>query len=93
MPSYMMAYESRGRRMTQLLVRDLQVETVQRLKVHAQRRGRSLQGELEAILEAAAGYSPEEARAVSQAWQARLAGREFSDSAEMIREDRERRRA
>ena len=75
--------------MTQLLIRDMQVETVQRLKARAKRHGRSLQGEVKAILEAAAGYSMQEARAVSEGWAARLAGRGFSDSAELIREDRE----
>jgi plasmid stability protein len=76
--------------MHQLLIRDLQTETVQRLKARAKRHGRSLQGEVKAILEAAAGYSMEEAQAVSQDWAERLAGREFSDSAGLIREDRER---
>jgi plasmid stability protein len=76
--------------MMQLLIRDLQAETVQRLKTRAKRHGRSLQGEVKAILEAAAGYSMAEAHAVSVAWAARLAGREFSDSADLIREDRER---
>jgi len=74
----------------QLLIRDLQAETVQRLKTRAKRHGRSLQGEVKAILEEAAGYSMQEAMAVSEQWAARLAGREFSDSAELIREDRER---
>lgn len=76
--------------MQQLLIRDLQAETVQRLKARAKRHGRSLQGEVKAILEAAAGYSMEEAQAVSQGWAERLAGREFSDSASLIREDRKR---
>jgi plasmid stability protein len=76
--------------MTQLLIRGMQAETVQRLKARAKRHGRSLQGEVKAILEAAAGYSMQEAHAVSDAWAARLAGREFSDSAALIREDRER---
>jgi plasmid stability protein len=76
--------------MAQLLIRDMQDETVQRLKARAKRHGRSLQGEVRAILEAAAGYSMQEAHAVSEAWAARLTGREFSDSAELIREDRQR---
>jgi plasmid stability protein len=74
----------------QLLIRDMQVETVERLKARAKRHGRSLQGEVKAILEEAAGYSMQEAHAVSEAWAARLAAREFSGSAELIREDRER---
>ncbi len=76
--------------MTQLLIRDLEGETVLRLKARARRHGRSLQGEVKAILEAAAGYSPEEAQAVSEAWHTRLAGWKFSDSADLIHEDRER---
>jgi predicted HicB family RNase H-like nuclease len=42
--------------MPQLLVRDLDPETVERLKLRARRHGRSLQGEVEAILEAAATF-------------------------------------
>ena len=76
--------------MTQLLIRDMQAETVQRLKARARRHGRSLQGEVKVILEAAAGYSMQEARAVSEGWAVRLDGREFSDSADLVREDRER---
>ena len=76
--------------MTQLLIRDMQAETVQRLKARARRHGRSLQGEVKVILEEAAGYSMQEARAVSEGWAVRLDGREFSDSADLVREDRER---
>ncbi len=73
-----------------LLMRDLRNETVERLKARAKRHGRSLQGEVKAILEAAAGYSMAEAEATSAGWHARLAGRAFSDSADLIREDRDR---
>lgn len=38
--------------MPQLLIRDLDAGTVERLKLRAQRHGRSLQGEVKAILEA-----------------------------------------
>ncbi len=76
--------------MSQLLVRDLDDETLQRLKLRARRNGRSLQGEAKAILEAAATYTMEEARAVSERWHERLAGGTFSDSADAIREDRDR---
>jgi antitoxin FitA len=74
----------------QLLIRDLQDETVQRLKSRAERNGRSLQGEVKLILEEAAGYSMQEALAASEELAARLAGRPFSDSAKLIRQDRER---
>lgn len=76
--------------MPQLLVRDLDTDTVERLKLRAQRHGRSLQGEVKAILQAAATFSMSEASSVAEGWQRKLAGRVYSDSAEDIREDRER---
>jgi plasmid stability protein len=77
--------------MAQVLVRDLDPTVVERLKQRAQWHGRSLQKEAKAILEAAASrYSMEEARAVVEGWHKRLAGQAFSDSVELIREDRER---
>jgi len=74
----------------QLLVRDLDADTVERLKLRAQRHGRSLQGEVKAILQAAATFSMSEADAVAEGWQRKLAGGVYRDSAEALREDRER---
>ncbi len=76
--------------MPQILVRDLDAGTVERLKLRAQRHGRSLQGEVKAILQAAATFSMSEASSVAEGWQRELAGRAYTDSAEAIREDRER---
>ena len=77
--------------MPQMLVRDLDPEVVERLKARARVHGRSLQKEVKAILEeAAATLSLSEAEEVAELWQKRLAGREYSDSAELVREDRER---
>ena len=77
--------------MAQMLVRDLDPEVVERLKARARVHGRSLQKEVKAILEeAAATLSLSEAEEVAKLWQKRLAGREYSDSAELVREDRER---
>ena len=76
--------------MPQLLVRDLDIGTVERLKQRAQRHGRSLQGEVKAILQAAATFSMSEAGSVADGWQRSLAGGVYRDSAETIREDRER---
>ena len=76
--------------MPQLLVRDLDPGTVERLKQRAQRHGRSLQGEVKAILQAAAIFSMSEAATVAEGWQRKLAGGAYRDSAETIREDRER---
>ena len=77
--------------MAQVLVRDLDADVVERLKDRASRHGRSLQKEAKAILEdAASRYTMEEAREAAERIRRRLAGRTFSDSAELIREDRER---
>ena len=77
--------------MAQVLVRDLDADVVERLKDRASRHGRSLQKETKAILEEASRrYGMEEARRVAEEWHERLAGRTFSDSAELIREDRDR---
>jgi len=74
---------------TQMLVRDLPPEVVERLKERARSNGRSLQKEVRAILEGAAEtYTPAEARKISEKWRERFAGQKFSDSAELIREDR-----
>lgn len=76
--------------MAQVLVRDLDSVVVERLKIRARQHGRSLQGEVKAILEAAAPISISEARNLAEEWQRRLAGKIRGDSSELIREDRER---
>ncbi len=76
--------------MAQILIRDLDDETVKRLKERARRHGRSLQGEAKLILAQAAGLSLREARELARQWQQKLAGRPFPDSTELIREDRQR---
>jgi antitoxin FitA len=79
--------------MPNLLVRDLDTKTVARLKARAKQHGRSLQGEVKAILEEAARTTTmEEFRQIAGRWQRQLEreGRHFSDSAELIREDRDR---
>ena len=77
--------------MAQLLVRDLDDRVVARLKERARRNRRSLQAETRAILEAAAiHYTRDEALEVFRSWQERFRGQPLSDSAELIREDRDR---
>jgi len=49
-----------------------------------------LQGEAKAILQAAATFTMDEARSVTEGWQHKLTGGAYRDSAEAIREDRER---
>jgi len=76
--------------MSNILVRDLDSRIVNRLKAVAKRHGRSLQGEVKAILLEAVSFLAAEARAASLRWQKRLAGRKFGDSSGLIREDRDR---
>jgi plasmid stability protein len=73
-----------------MLIRDLDDETIKRLKDRARRHGRSLEGEARLILTQAAGLSCDEARKLARQWHKKLAGRELPDSARLIREDRER---
>jgi plasmid stability protein len=76
--------------MAQILIRGLEDHVVARLKDRAVLHGRSLEGEARSILESASGFTAEEARRVVDNWQSRLAGRKFSDSVELLREDRRR---
>jgi plasmid stability protein len=76
--------------MAQLLVRNLEKETIERLKMRAKQHDRSLQGEVKLILQNAAKLSMAEAANIAKDWQKRLAGRKFTDSAILIREDRDR---
>jgi len=76
--------------MPDILVRGLDDETVKRLKARAKRNGRSLQGEAKRVLEQAAGMNAEEVAAMLDGWKKRFAGRRFADSADLMREDRER---
>jgi antitoxin FitA len=77
--------------MAQLLVRDLDAKVVARLKDQARQNHRSLQGEVKAILEQAAETATRgEALAMIDKWQRRWGERVFSDSTQLIREDRDR---
>jgi plasmid stability protein len=76
--------------MPQLLVRDLNEETIKGLKARAKKHQRSLQGEVKHILEEASLKSMEGARELAEKIRSRLAGSIFSDSSELIRQDRRR---
>jgi plasmid stability protein len=76
-------------RASSILVRGLDRKTVHRLKQRARLNGRSLHPEVKEILERAARtLTMREARRLSERWGRRLGGRSFSDSARLIREDR-----
>ena len=78
--------------MGSILVRGLDQKTIERLKERARLNGRSLQQEVKALLERGADtLTMREARRVSDTWRHHLGGRLFSDSARLIREDRDSR--
>ena len=76
--------------MSSILVRDLDTKIVNRLKTIAKRHGRSLQGEIKAILTQAASFVMAEAASISAGWHKKLSERKLSDSSPLIREDRNR---
>ena len=79
--------------MAQILVRNLDAGVVRKLKERARKAGRSLQAEARFILEKEAN-SPqvdmETARKLAEEFRKKFKGRKFSDSADLIREDRDR---
>jgi plasmid stability protein len=77
--------------MAQVLIRGLDPEVVEKLKARAKRNGRSLEAELRLNLQRLAEQDdPVTAAAHAERLRATLKGRRFSDSTELIREDRER---
>ncbi len=77
--------------MAQILVRDLDTKTVERLKNHARENGRSLQREVKKILEDSSNkMTLSEFRTTTARIRKSLEGRKHTDSALLIREDRDR---
>jgi hypothetical protein len=74
----------------QVLVRDLKIDVVTRLKARAKRHGRSLQNELKEIVETASRLGAVDARALADRIRLKLAGRAHTDSVELLAEDRAR---
>jgi hypothetical protein len=77
--------------MPDVLVRDLDAAVLERLKAAAKANGRSLQAEIHDVLRSAATRSLAETRRLSARWLKRLRRAGHSDSATLIREDRDRR--
>ena len=77
--------------MPDVLVRDLDETSLARLKEKAKAHGRSLGAELKMILEQAAQQLDMSiARELAERMSRSLEGRRHSDSAELLREDRDR---
>ena len=76
--------------MAQILVRGLDEHTVEGLKRRARQRGRSLQSEVRMILEQVALADMAAARELAARIRSHFQDRVFDDSAELIRQDRDR---
>lgn len=79
--------------MSDILVRNLKPETLQKLKKQAASSGRSLQNEVKTILDRAVEepkLDPRAALKLADRIRAQFRGHKFSDSTDLIREDRDR---
>ncbi len=76
--------------MSQLLIRNLEDKTVELLKSQAKLHNRSLQGEVKQMLEENVKMSMKDARVKAKRIRASFGKKIFSDSANLIREDRNR---
>jgi plasmid stability protein len=76
--------------MAQIIVRNLDEAVVDRLKARARTNDRSLEAEVRLILEQSAKVDTVQARQIVMERRKKLQGREFVDSVELIREDRDR---
>ena len=76
--------------MGQVLVRNLPTDVVKKLKSRAKQHRRSLQEELKEILEQAAEHNVKDVQAKVNKIRKLFAGRKFSDSSDLVRQDRAR---
>ncbi|HYO13449.1 MAG TPA: Arc family DNA-binding protein [Thermoanaerobaculia bacterium] len=76
--------------MSELILRDVAPEVVEGLRKRAEHHGRSVEGEARAVLQESLGLSKRRAREAARRIREQFAGRTFSESAELIREDRDR---
>lgn len=77
--------------MANVLVRDLDDDVLKQLKASAKAHRRSLQAEIHDVLGRAGARNLAETRRVSAQWLKRLRRSSHSDSAALIREDRDAR--
>ena len=77
--------------MANVLVRNLDDDVLKQLKAAAKAHGRSLQAEIHEVLRNASVRRLAETRRLSTLWLKRLSGSTQTDSAALIREDRDTR--
>ena len=76
--------------MARVLIRDLDEGIVEKLKERAARNGRSLQAELQLIVERAAAVDVIDSRVLAARIRRKLSARKHSDSAVLLAADRRR---
>lgn len=76
--------------MAQVLIRDLDPDMVETIRESAQRHNRSLEAELRLILESAARHRSTDFWRTAERLRKRTTSRQQTDSADLIRADRER---
>ena len=76
--------------MAEVLVRGLNAKVVSQLKARARRNGRSLQAELQTVLQQAAATGGGDAARLAATIRRQLAKRKHTDSTTLIRRDRAR---
>ncbi len=74
--------------MPQILIRNLDDATIERLKLRAAQSGRSLQAEVKMILDQAAYVDSQTARLAVARIREKLKARTASDSTDLLREER-----
>jgi plasmid stability protein len=73
----------------QVVIRDVDERDLERLRTRARDNGRSLESELRLMIKDQARQTAPDWREALEEVQRRFAGRRFSDSADLIREDRD----
>ena len=77
--------------MPDILIRNLDEDTIKQLKERAAENGRSLQAEAKDIIERSTRQKTfDQLRREAEEFSRRFAGRKMSDTVELIREDRKR---
>lgn len=76
--------------MAELLLRDVAPELVSALRERAEHHGRTIESEARAVLEESLGLSKSRALVAARRIRSSFAGRRLSNSAELLREDRDR---
>jgi plasmid stability protein len=76
--------------MAQLLIRNVKDETVAKLKERAKQHGRSLSAEVREVLEKNVAFDQDAWLAEARSIRESLRGTKQTDSADLIREDRDR---